>query len=225
MGVWIDDSTALLAVECQSFLDNDIAQFSDVSAWNARMRFVAPDYESGGQEFESLRARQIVNEYMALRQNSDIMPRLSISCPFHVRFTTRRVPSAFRCDPEPGKPIIAARQRLDGPRARSFNIVGVGRDALSAQAASARCARRTSLHCRVALNRPVRLSYSLQAAGVSCLAGAIHRWRAPGRPHGPNLEMARRTFRFDMARYIDWFGLACTALALAAIAAVVLGLF
>jgi hypothetical protein len=28
-----------------------------------------------------------------------------------------------------------------------------------------------------------------------------------------------------MARYVDWFGLACTALALAAIAAVVLGLF
>src|SRR5271157_1875573 len=58
-------STARFADECQSFLDNVMAGLGRIGACNNPTAdpadstvSIAPDYESGGHEFESLRARQ-----------------------------------------------------------------------------------------------------------------------------------------------------------------------
>src|SRR5439155_1970031 len=64
----IDDTTAPIAAECQSFLDNVIAQCGRTSAWNDQAdRRAAVEHQTtnlGGQEFESLRARQQFQQAM-----------------------------------------------------------------------------------------------------------------------------------------------------------------
>jgi hypothetical protein len=62
----IDDSTAPIAAECQSFLDNVIAQFDDVWAWNDRRgqreswRFDSPHEMRGFSLAEQPRRRDAV---------------------------------------------------------------------------------------------------------------------------------------------------------------------